>query len=165
MSELISQLGIDWRLLLAQAVNFLLLLWVLKRYAFGPLQRFLAKRSHDIEVGLENAQKAAEEREELKEVRNRISLKAQREAETILQEARQKGAKEHDEIMKRAEEKVRVLVDKTRAELVNEKEKMMQEARRDLAGLAMMAASKLLERKVDEPTDREIVERALREIK
>lgn len=165
MSELITQLGIDWKLLLAQVVNFLLLLWVLTRFVFGPLQIFLAKRSQHIQQGLENATKAQEEREELRVLRAQVTKKAQKEAEALLQEARARGQQEHEQLMKHAEEKVHTLANKARGELAREKEKMIEEAKKELAQVAMMAAGKLLQHTMDDAQDKEFVQRALREIK
>ena len=165
MSELISQLGIDWRLLLAQVVNFLLLFWLLKRFAFGPLQKFLAKRQQEIKQGLDDAAKAQQDREELKVLRAQLTAKAQQEAQKIIGEARAKGASDYDSLMKQAEAKVQALATKARAQLIQEKDEMMRQAKGELGQLVMMAAQKLLHEKMDEKKDREIVEKALREIK
>jgi len=165
MSELVSQLGIDWRLLLAQVVNFLLLFWLLKRFAFAPLQVFLAKRQHEIKQGLDDAAKAAQDREELKMLRAQLTAKAQQEAQKIIDEARAKGASDYDSLMKQAEVKVQALATKARAQLTQEKKNMMRQAKNELGQLVMMAAQKLLHERVDEKKDREIVEQALREIR
>ena len=58
MSELFSQLGIDWRLLLSQAVNFLLLLIVLRIFAYQPILKLLKDRRAKIEDGLTKAKEA-----------------------------------------------------------------------------------------------------------
>lgn len=61
MSELLDQLGINWKLLLAQAVNFLLLLFILKLTVYKPLLELLSKRRAVIEKG-ERDSALAEER-------------------------------------------------------------------------------------------------------
>ena len=58
MDQLISQLGIDWHLLLSQAVNFLLLLIILRFVAYQPLLKLLRDRRLRIEEGLVKAQEA-----------------------------------------------------------------------------------------------------------
>jgi F-type H+-transporting ATPase subunit b len=58
MSQLLSQLGIDWKLLIAQAVNFFLLLVLLKMFVYGPLTKMLHERRRRIEEGLEKAKEA-----------------------------------------------------------------------------------------------------------
>jgi len=58
MSQLISQLGIDWRLLLSQAVNFFLVLIVLRKFVYKPLLQMLHDRRNRIEEGLVKADEA-----------------------------------------------------------------------------------------------------------
>ncbi len=165
MSELISQLGIDWRLLLAQVVNFLILLYVLKRFAFEPLKKALHNRQKTIEKGLDEAKKAEEEREKLRMLRQELRLKAQKEAEALLGEARIKGVKEYEEYVKKAEKRATEIVALAKQEIGNEKEKALMEARGELASMVMMATEKVLREKMDERKDREFIERALKEIR
>lgn len=165
MSELINQLGIDWRLLLAQVVNFLILLWVLKRFAFEPLKKFLHERQKRIEKGLRDAEYAAGQREKLKTLRAQIISAGQKEAEVILAESRKKGLNEYQETVEQAKSKAREVFAQAKDEIIQEKEKTIEEAKRELGSLVMMAAERVLGEKVDEEKDREIVEKALREIK
>lgn len=58
MQQLLSQLGIDWRLLVAQAVNFFLLLIVLRIFVYKPLLKMLRDRRQKIEEGVTKAQEA-----------------------------------------------------------------------------------------------------------
>ncbi len=60
MSELVEKLGLDWKLLLAQAVNFLAILVVLRIAAYKPIMRLLEARRKKIEQGLTDAKSAAE---------------------------------------------------------------------------------------------------------
>lgn len=164
MSELISQLGIDWRLLLAQVVNFLILLYVLKRFAFEPLKKFLHERQKTIEKGLEDASKAAQEREKLRVLHAELRVRAQKEAEVLLGEARTKGAEEYEEYVKKAKERAGEIVALAKQEIVNEKQKALTQARGELGSMVMMATERVLGEKMDEKKDKEIVERALKEL-
>lgn len=164
MEELVSQLGIDWRLLIAQVVNFVILLWVLKRFAFGPLQAFLDKRRQEIKKGLDDAQEVAKQRQELKVLRQEIEARAKKDAEEILHEARKKGSKEYEDLMARAEIKVKELGEKTKQEIQRERETAVSEAKRELSALVVTATQKVLGRKVDEKTDKELISKALEEI-
>ncbi len=58
MEQLLSQLGIDWKLLLSQAVNFFLLLIVLRLFVYKPLLQMLHERRERIEEGIEKAKEA-----------------------------------------------------------------------------------------------------------
>jgi F-type H+-transporting ATPase subunit b len=58
MSELIQKLGLDWKLLLSQAVNFMILLVLLRQFAYKPLLKVLKERRERIEEGLAKATEA-----------------------------------------------------------------------------------------------------------
>jgi len=68
MSQLFSQLGIDWHLLLSQAVNFLILLVILRLVAYKPLLKMLHKRRETIEEGLTKAKEADVRLHEIEEI-------------------------------------------------------------------------------------------------
>jgi len=72
MSDLLNQLGINWRLLLAQGVNFLILFFALVFLVYRPLSRVIEKRRRTIESGLESAE---ESEKKLKEVGGMVSKK------------------------------------------------------------------------------------------
>src|SRR5665213_3861527 len=74
MSELISQLGIDWRLLLSQAVNFFLVLIVLRKFVYKPLLQMLRERRDRIQEGVTKAEEADRRLTEVDEL-NRGKIK------------------------------------------------------------------------------------------
>ena len=118
MSELFNNLGIDWRLLIAQAVNFLLVLFLLKKFVFGKVIRHLEERRTRIEQGLELTDKAKREMDRIEESRHRELEKARAEGERVLADARSSAAEKE----KAALVLVRV-----------EAEKMLQKAKTEAA--------------------------------
>jgi F-type H+-transporting ATPase subunit b len=106
MQELVRQFGLDWKLLLAQVVNFLILLYVLKRFAYAPLIAMLNKRRIAIEEGVRASELAKKRLADATTTRDEIMLKAEAasldivsqaediaktQAQTILESAEQKG--------------------------------------------------------------------------
>jgi F-type H+-transporting ATPase subunit b len=111
MSQLFSQLGIDWPLLLSQAVNFLILLVILRLVAYKPLLKLLHDRRAKIEEGLIKAKEADTRLQEIEEVgKGKI-----REAET-----------QSLNILKKTESDARVLEERLLAEI---KRKEAEESR------------------------------------
>ena len=102
MSQLFSQLGINWSLLLSQAVNFLILLIVLRLVAYKPLLKLLHERRAKIEEGLIKAKEADIRLQEIEEV-GKMKI---REAET-----------QSLNILKKTESDARVLEEKLFAEI------------------------------------------------
>ena len=68
MAQLFSQLGIDWHLLLSQAVNFFLVFVVLRLFVYKPLLALLHERKHKIEEGLTKADEAGKRLKEVEEI-------------------------------------------------------------------------------------------------
>ena len=136
MSQLFSQLGIDWRLLLSQAVNFLILLAVLWYVAYKPLLKLLHDRRSKIEEGIMKAQAADTRLQEVEEIGKgkiheaeakslAILKKTENDArvleEKLLAEAKRKEAEEikNAEAARRAEEEAaRRAMEKEAAALV-----------------------------------------------
>jgi F-type H+-transporting ATPase subunit b len=117
MQTLIENLGLDWKALLWYAVNFIILLVVLKSLVYGPLLKVLAERRKKIEQGLEKAEEASRRLAEISEVEKERLKEAEKKGLSVITEA-EKRAKEQErkiladaaakenEMMQRAKEKV-----------------------------------------------------------
>jgi F-type H+-transporting ATPase subunit b len=95
MSQLLSQLGIDWKLLIAQAVNFFLLLLILRLYVYGPLMAMLRERREKIEEGLAKAKEADERLQDINHMAVEKIKHAEAEGVKIIAQV-ELEAKEHE---------------------------------------------------------------------
>lgn len=73
-------LGINWKILLAQIVNFIILFWLLKRFALKPFLSVLKKRQTDIEEGIKKSEKAERSLQEIRNLAKEIKEKGAKEA-------------------------------------------------------------------------------------
>lgn len=105
MSELISQLGIDWRLLLSQAANFLLLLLVLRLFVYKPVIRILKERKAKVEEGLMKAKEADERLLQIEEIGKGKLKEAESGALGILRATEEKAKKVEAELLAEAKKK------------------------------------------------------------
>lgn len=105
MNQLLSQLGIDWKLLLSQAVNFFILLIVLTFFVYKPLIKIIKQRNARIKEGLDKAEEADIR---LKDIDN-IGKKKIKEAENvsigIIKDTEKKAKILAEELQKKTEEK------------------------------------------------------------
>lgn len=92
MQQLISQLGIDWHLLASQAVNFFLLLIVLRVFVYKPLLNLLHERKRKIEEGMAKAEEAGKRLHEV-ELIGRGKIKAAEEEALLLMKKKEAEAK------------------------------------------------------------------------
>jgi F-type H+-transporting ATPase subunit b len=156
--EALANLGIDWKLLLAQAVNFLVLLFVLRRFAYRPMLEFLDERSGRIEQGLKDAETAKTKLAEM-EVRSKESLSLARKEARGIVEAAEISAKKHEaKRLVETEEKIKSLFEDGLVKINEEKNKALSEVRRDIADVVAFSVEKVLKEKIDSAKDKELVE-------
>jgi F-type H+-transporting ATPase subunit b len=141
--EILHQFGVEPMLLLGQIVNFLLLLFILKKVFYKPLLTHLDKRALLIQKGVENAQKADQILQKANEKYEKRILEAKSEFDIILSDAK----REASAITKTAQDEARKNVD---AMLLEAKERIEQERialrvelRSEMTGLVMTAVEKV----------------------
>ncbi|MSR76334.1 MAG: hypothetical protein EXS68_01975 [Candidatus Ryanbacteria bacterium] len=103
MSELASQLGINWKLLVSQGVNFFVLLAALTFLVWRPLLRVMRERKEKIEEGLQDATDAKQRLGEIDEVMRERTLEADRHAFAIIRGAEQKAEVRATDIVHKAD--------------------------------------------------------------
>ncbi len=144
MGELFATFGVDWKLLLIQAVNFGLLLSVLTYFLYKPILRIIDERQRKIAEGVKTAEAAQRELTAAKTERERIVGDAAREAETLVASARTQASEQGAEIVKSAEARAAATL-KDAAERAEEAKRLaLKESEREIARAAMLAAEKIL---------------------
>jgi len=145
--ELFSKLGIDWRLIIIQIINFLILLFILKRYLYGPLLTILEKRKARIAESLETAEKMKKEFESFEAEKEKNMKKARGEAKEILATAAEHASALEARAAKETEAKSGQLLTQAKKEIAEEKGKIIGEAKGAIAELVTDATAKLLREK------------------
>lgn len=147
--DALAQLGIDWKLLLAQVVNFGILLFILKRFAYQPMLRLMDERSAKIEQGLKDAEEAAKKLRSVEEEEKTILAGARQQAKELLVET-DKAAKERDALkLSETEARVKKLLSDAEAKLEDDRMRMIEDAKRELSETVMLAVEKLLKEKAE----------------
>jgi len=162
MSELISKLGIDWKLLIAQIINFLVLLFVLYKFAYGPILAMLEKRQKKIEKGLKDADAAHKKLAESAELQKEILHKARLEAKEVVEKARSQAEKAKVEIAVEAKAQGQKLIMDAKEQIEQEKQKTLQEIKAEIGSLVLAATGKIIDEKLDEKKDKELIEKAIK---
>lgn len=159
--EALANLGIDWKLLLAQVVNFVVVLLVLKRFAYQPMLKLLDERTAKIEKGLADAENAGKKLGEM-EVREKAVLsEARSEAKRILVEADEAAQKRDAAKIAETESRVKKMLQESEVKMVADQKKMLEEAKSELAGTVLLAVEKILREKMDSAKEKELIERNL----
>lgn len=165
MNELIRHFGIDWKLLFAQAVNFFILLVILKKFAYGPVLKMLKKRKEEIEKGLKFTKEAGEKLENINKEREEILKAARIEALKVVSEASDMARLRKDEVVEAAARKSEDIITAAKKVIKEEKAKMGEEVYKEAGLLIKLGISKVLGRMPAQERDEELIREALKELK
>lgn len=145
--EALANIGVDWKLLLAQVVNFGILLFVLKRYAYQPMLKMMDERTAKIERGLLDAEAAQVKLREMEEKEKAVLMEARAEAKKILVET-DEAAKKRDALkVAETEERVKKLLADAEVKISDDRSKMLADAKGELAETVLLAVEKILKEK------------------
>lgn len=148
MQQLLAAFGINWSLLIAQAVNFAIVLVALWYFLYKPVLAMLAKRQEVVTKGVEDAKHAGEMLAGADgQAHARISA-ADAEAEAIVSAARGSATAESARLLKDAETRAMAIAKDAEARALESAAKAKRESESEIARLAILAAEKILRAKV-----------------
>jgi F-type H+-transporting ATPase subunit b len=144
MEQLFDAFGIDWKLLIAQAINFGVLLAVLTYLLYKPVLKTLDERSALIKKGVVDAEEATKKLEEADGTVKARLQEAEGEAEGLVARARDEAGSERSRIVKEAEARASHIEKDAEARAKEAKEQALKESEREIARLAILAAEKAI---------------------
>lgn len=142
MGEFARQFGIDGKLLLSQAVNFFLLLIILRAFVYKPVLSMLRARRERIETGLRMAREAEEKFSAAEEDVKEKMKGALRQAVAVIEKAEEDAKEKEAKLLAEAERKKERLMNDAKIALLGEEEKMREAFGREARGLLRIALEK-----------------------
>lgn len=165
MDSLLTQLGVDWKLLLAQLVNFLILLAILYKFLYKPVLKILHDREEKIEKSLKQAEEIQENLQKSQEERAQIIKEARDEAGKIISESKETAKKLKEELSNEAKVEAQNILEQGKAHLEFEREAMFKEIKGEVADMVRNATEKIIKEKMDPDKDRNLIEKSLEDLK
>ena len=160
MEKLIEEFSIG--LFFWQTVIFLLLIWLLKKYAWTPILNTINDREQGIKNALESAEKAREEIKTLKASNDKVLKEAKIERDNILKEANNLKKS----ILEEAKTEAQKIIDNANDSIKNEKEAAVSEIKKQVATLSIEIAEKLIKEKLsDDDKQMKIVKELIKDVK
>lgn len=156
--ELLHKLGIDWKLLIAQIINFFILLFVLYKFAYKPVLHMLDKRAKTIEKGISDAKASEEKLAAIERLRDEKLAQAQKEIGSMLEKARLDAEAVKKELIDAANKQVEDLMRRTRLQIEEEKRKMIADVKREVAQFIIAATGKILEKEFNADDQKRLTE-------
>ena len=144
--ELLSKLGIDWKLLIAQVVNFTILLSVLTYFVYKPLLHLLDARREKIRVAMEDVERISKQKQEMENIRLEKLKKVDEEAGRALERMKKQAEEMKSAVLAAAEKEAAELLRKGRQQVASERARVLAEAQGHIARLTITLAERLLER-------------------
>ena len=143
---------------------FLITLFVLKRYAFGPIQKLIDERRERIRQSLTEADNARDEARRLLEEHRKLIGQAKSEAEGILSEARKVADANERRMREETEADRQRRLEDTRKQIEAETRRALEQIRAEVADLSLIAAEKVTRKSLDDADHRRLIEEAVGEL-
>ncbi|MBF8280551.1 MAG: atpF [Candidatus Magasanikbacteria bacterium] len=157
----VQLLGINWKLFLAQLVNFVIVLLVLWRWVFKPLVKHMDERSKKIEKSLDDAKLIEERMKNSVAERENILKEARHEAQKVIAEGKETADKRREEMMSKAKDEVTNVIAAAKLQIAHDQVSARVELRQETASLVAALTEKILGEKIDAKKDRELLEAAM----
>ncbi|MBI1755045.1 F0F1 ATP synthase subunit B [Candidatus Azambacteria bacterium] len=159
--ELFQKFGIDWRLLVMQIINFAILLFILKRYLYKPVMDMLERRREQVKKNFETTEQIQLEFEAFKSQKEEEFSKARLEARGIVDTALERASQIEAKAGEDAKVKSAEILARAKKVIHEEKEKIVDEAKREVAGIVIAATEKVLGKKFEGKEAEELVRQGL----
>ena len=165
MEELIKKFGIEPALLIAQVINFGIVLFVLWKFAYKPVLKVLRERQAKVKKSLEDAKAVELKLQEAEKLKQEKIMEARGEAEKIIEDA----AKESNRLKQQRLEEVQTEIDgmkvHAQAEIIAQKAQALNQAKSEIVNLVIGATGKVVGKIGLEKIDKALVEEAVEETK
>ena len=142
-------------------VFFLIVFFVLKKYAFGAIQKLIDERREQIRRAIEEADNARDEARRLLEEHRQLIGQARSEAEQILTEARRTRESMEQRMREETEAERQRRLEETKKEIDAAVKRGLEEIRNEVAELTLEATSRIVGRALDADRDRELISEAI----
>ncbi|WP_418791129.1 F0F1 ATP synthase subunit B [Phosphitispora sp. TUW77] len=164
MGAILESLGFEFPKFIWQVVNFLILVVLLKKFAYKPILNMLDERRKSIEDAINNAETAKTEAENMrKEYQTRLA-EAKQEAQEIMAKATKLGEEMKQEIIANAQSEATKAIQKAQEEIKREKDQAIAALRDEVAVLAVMAAGQVLGKSISIEDHEKLVKEFVSEV-
>jgi F-type H+-transporting ATPase subunit b len=145
-------------------VCFLITLFVLRRYAFGPIQKGIDERRERIRQSLDEADRAREEARKLLEEHRKLIGSAKTDAEEILAEARRVAEANERRMRNELETDRQRRLEETRKQIEAETRRALEQIRLEVVDLSLLAATKVTGKALDDADHRRLIDEAVADL-
>jgi F-type H+-transporting ATPase subunit b len=151
-------------LMIWTVLAFLVTLYVLKRFAFGPIQQTIDERRERIRRSIEEAEEARNEARRLLQEHRELIAQARGQGEQILNEARKVAEAQRQRVKEETEADRQRRLEETKRQIEAETHRALQQIRAEVAELTLIATTKVTGKVLDDEDHRRLIEDAVRDL-
>ncbi len=159
----LAGLGINLPTLLAQIINFAILLGLMYLVAYKPIMRMFDERSRKIKESMEQTEFIKEQAAQAEEEVKKQLEAAGRQGQEVIARAVRTGEEVRQEAQQEARRDAESLIIRARMEIQRERDDAIDELRREFADLTILAAGKVIDRSLDKEAHRRLIDKVLKE--
>lgn len=163
--DFLADFGVQPLLLAAQVVNFLILLFILKKFLYKPILKVLETRKNRITLSLKQAEEIEKKLEQTKEQVDKMLAKASLDRQKIIDEANFEANQIIEDTKVRAASMAQKTLEQAEIQIGAEKEKMKWELRKDFSKMVMLVVQKVTGKILNQKGQKQLIDRAVKEFK
>ena len=165
MEQFVTQFGIDWKLMVAQLINFAILVFILGKFVYKPILKALDNRRKKIEEGVAFSEKAKSELENIETMKMESLKKTEAQSITIVKQAEDSARVVRDKLVKEAEHEKEKIIASGKTHLAEEKVKLEKGFYQEAVGVLEAAMKKVLAKGDFKAEEKTLVADALKQVK
>ena len=155
---LLGDAGVQWGDFLFYLIMFIIMLLIVKHFAWGPVTKMMDKRATKISSDIDSAEKARKEAEDLAAKRQTALENSRTEAAGIIDRAKQNGEQQKASIVNAASEEVKTMKVNAKKDIQQEKQDALSSVKNDVAELSIEIASKIIQKELTPESQKELVD-------
>ncbi|TRZ52130.1 MAG: ATP synthase F0 subunit B [Dehalococcoidia bacterium] len=159
----IANLGISLPTLIAQIINFAILLGLMYLVAYRPIMRMFDERSRKIKESMEQTEYIKEQAAHAEEEAEKRIEAASGEGQELVARAVRTGEEVRQQAQQEAKQDTESLINRARTEIQRERDEAIGELRKEFADLTILAAGKVIDRSLDKEAHRQLIDKVLKE--
>lgn len=147
-----------------QIINTILVFLILKKLLFKPVMDVIASREKEIQLSLSEGERVKKEGYKLKEEYQEKMTSAKDQGQEIIKQATLRAEKKEEEIVQNAKKEASAILEKASKDVAQERQKVMNEVKNEISDIALLAASKVIEKEVDKSKHQELINNFINEV-
>ncbi|PIR03381.1 MAG: ATP synthase F0 subunit B [Candidatus Magasanikbacteria bacterium CG11_big_fil_rev_8_21_14_0_20_43_7] len=163
--DILGKIGFDWRMGLFNLINFLIVFWLLKRFAFKPVMKVINDRQQLATDAVDNFTKAKTEMQMAERKAQDIVDQAKVEANKIVEHSHDTAKETGEQIKEKAKKEIELLIAQAKRNIEIDKKEMKDSLRKETVQLVILAVEKIMGQKLTDKTDDTMIQEILSTLK